>query len=257
MALEILLVCLVAFLASLLTFYSGFGLGTLLLPVFSLFYGVQIAVLLTALVHFFNNGFKAILVWKNANKSLALKFSLFAIPAGVVGMNVLSYLGDLDVLYDYTINDHGFFIDPINLTVGLMMVVFGILELSKKFQALNIDLKWLPLGGILSGFFGGLSGHQGALRTVFLIRAGLSREAFIATGIFIACAIDLTRIPYYMYITGSSELPYSTLFPAVLAAFGGAWLGNRYIGKVQIAWIRMLVAVFLLLSGSLIALGIL
>ena len=254
---EILLVCLVAFLASLLTFYSGFGLGTLLLPVFSLFYGVQMAVLLTALVHFLNNGFKAILVWKHAKKSLALKFSLFAIPAGVLGMNMLGWLGDLDVLFDYSLGEHGFFIDPINLIVGLLMVIFGILELNKRFQNLQIDLKWLPLGGILSGFFGGLSGHQGALRTAFLIRAGLSREAFIATGIFIACAIDLTRIPYYMYITGSENLPYTTLLAAVLAAFGGAWLGNRYIGKVQIAWIRVLVAIFLLLSGSLIALGIL
>lgn len=247
----------VAFLASLLTFYSGFGLGTLLLPVFSLFYGVQMAVLITALVHFLNNGFKAILLVKHAHKTLALKFSLFAIPAGVLGMNLLSYLGDLDSLYDYTLGEYDFFIDPINLIVGLLMVIFGILELNKRFQNLQIDLKWLPLGGILSGFFGGLSGHQGALRTAFLIRAGLSREAFIATGIFIACAIDLTRIPYYIYISGSEGLPYLTLLAAVLAAFGGAWLGNRYIGKVQITWIRMLVAVFLLLSGSLIALGML
>lgn len=41
---------------------------------------------------------------------------------------------------------------------------------------------WLPLGGLLSGFFGGLSGNQGALRSAFLLKAGLSKEAFIATG---------------------------------------------------------------------------
>jgi uncharacterized membrane protein YfcA len=254
--LEILVICIVAFLASLLTFYSGFGLGTLLLPVFSLFYGVQTAVFLTALVHFLNNSFKAVLVWKQANKQLALKFALFAIPAGLAGANLLGMLDESEGLYHYTIGEMGYVIDPINLIVGLLMVVFGILELNKKFGALQVDLKWLPLGGILSGFFGGLSGHQGALRTIFLIRAGLSREAFIATGIFIACAIDLTRIPYYMYIGNEGDLPYMTLLPAVLSAFAGAWLGNKYIGKVQISLIRKLVAVFLLLSGSLIALGI-
>ena len=33
-----------------------------------------------------------------------------------------------------------------------------------------------------SGFFGGLSGMQGALRSAFLARAGLSKEAFVASG---------------------------------------------------------------------------
>jgi acyl-CoA reductase-like NAD-dependent aldehyde dehydrogenase len=42
---------------------------------------------------------------------------------------------------------------------------------------------YLPVGGLLSGFFGGLSGHQGALRSVFLLRAGLTKESFIATGV--------------------------------------------------------------------------
>jgi hypothetical protein len=41
-------VCAVALLASGLTFFSGFGLGTLLLPAFALFFAVEQAVALTA-----------------------------------------------------------------------------------------------------------------------------------------------------------------------------------------------------------------
>ena len=41
--------------------------------------------------------------------------------------------------------------------------------------------RWLPLGGALSGFLGGLSGHQGALRAVFLTPLGLTPTAFAAT----------------------------------------------------------------------------
>ena len=55
----------------------------------------------------------------------------------------------------------------------------------------------LPLGGILSGFFGGLSGHQGALRSAFLIKAGLSKESFIVTGIVVSMFIDFTRLSVY------------------------------------------------------------
>jgi len=54
-----------------------------------------------------------------------------------------------------------------------------LLEMSPRFQQWSLDKKYLPLGGLLSGFFGGLSGHQGALRSAFLIKSGLSKESFI------------------------------------------------------------------------------
>mgnify|MGYP000679824147 CR=1 FL=1 len=55
----------------------------------------------------------------------------------------------------------------------------------------------MPLGGVLSGFFGGLSGHQGALRSMFLVKCGLDATSFVATGVVIAIAIDLTRLALY------------------------------------------------------------
>ncbi len=53
------------------------------------------------------------------------------------------------------------------------------------------------IGRALSGFFGGISCHQGALRTVFLILVQLGKETFIATGVVIACFIDVSRINVY------------------------------------------------------------
>lgn len=54
---EIIVIAIVAFFASGLTFFSGFGLGTLLLPAFALFFPIEIAISLTAIVHFLNNIF--------------------------------------------------------------------------------------------------------------------------------------------------------------------------------------------------------
>ena len=48
---------------------------------------------------------------------------------------------------------------------------------------------FLAAGGLLSGFLGGLSGHQGALRSAFLIKCGLSKEVFIASGVVIALGL--------------------------------------------------------------------
>ena len=55
---EYLVVGIVACLGSLLSFMSGFGLGTLLLPAFLLFFPAELAMLGTALVHMANNVFK-------------------------------------------------------------------------------------------------------------------------------------------------------------------------------------------------------
>ena len=72
-----------------------------------------------------------------------------------------------------------------------MLLIFGLGELLPRAQGLSFSPRYLPLGGALSGFFGGLSGMQGALRSAFLVRANLSKEAFIATGVVVAALIDV------------------------------------------------------------------
>ncbi|NJM35823.1 MAG: hypothetical protein HC850_15265 [Rhodomicrobium sp.] len=59
-----IIIALTAFIASLLTLFSGFGLGTLLLPVTAIFFPVAVAVALTAFVHLLNNLFKLAVLWK-------------------------------------------------------------------------------------------------------------------------------------------------------------------------------------------------
>ena len=58
-------VALTALTASFLTFFSGFGLGTILMPVFALFFDLKTAIALTAIVHLLNNVFKLSLVFKH------------------------------------------------------------------------------------------------------------------------------------------------------------------------------------------------
>jgi uncharacterized membrane protein YfcA len=57
--------------ASLLTLISGFGLGTLLLPVFALFFPLELAVGMTAVVHLLNNLFKFGLLWRAVDRQVA------------------------------------------------------------------------------------------------------------------------------------------------------------------------------------------
>ena len=63
-----------ALLASGLTLFSGFGLGTLLMPVFALFFPIDLAIALTAIVHLLNNLFKLILLGKFADLKTSFVF---------------------------------------------------------------------------------------------------------------------------------------------------------------------------------------
>ena len=79
------MVALAAFLAAGLTMYSGFGLGTLMLPVFALLFPVEMAVVATALVHGANNVFKVSLLGRHADREVVIRFGLTAIAAAILG----------------------------------------------------------------------------------------------------------------------------------------------------------------------------
>lgn len=108
-------------------------------------------------------------------------------------------------------------------------------------------------------FFGGLTGHQGALRSAFLARAGLAKEAFIATGVLISVAIDLTRLWVYFPRLGMVTVTEhgTPLLAATLSAFIGAFAGIRLIKKVTLTGLQKAVAALLLVVSLGLASGLL
>ena len=192
-----LVTCLAAFFASGLTLFSGFGLGTLLLPVFALFFPISLAIGLTAIVHFLNNLFKLLLVGRHADRGTVWRFGLPALGGAWLGAWLLVRLAESPPLTAYMLFGMRHAIIPVKVVVAVLMIGFAFFEMLPRFQQLALDTRYLPLGGMLSGFFGGLSGHQGALRSAFLIRSGLSKEQFIGTGVLIACLVDATRLAVY------------------------------------------------------------
>src|SRR5690606_16573842 len=196
---EYLVIGSIAFFTSILTFFSGFGVGTILTPAFVLFFPIDVAVAMTAIVHFLNNVFKFGLTYKDIDKSVLLKFGATAIPLAFVGAWLLmNFSNNNQILYEFSISNTEFTIRLVELVVGLMMLVFAVVELIPTQKRTLLKNNMLYLGGAISVFFGGLSGHQGALRTIFLLRSGLTKEAFIATGIAIACIVDVSRLSIYL-----------------------------------------------------------
>ena len=255
---EYILIPIVALLASALTFFSGFGLGTLLLPAFALFFPVDVAIALTAIVHFLNNTFKLVLVKNQINWKIALQFGLPALLFSFIGAFLLNKITNTNILAEYTLNHKVFQITLMKIIVAVLLIFFALFELIPKLKNLQFPKKYLPIGGILSGFFGGLSGHQGALRSAFLTKVGLSKEAFIATGVIIACMIDVSRMS--VYFTNISKvkdsLNFNLIFVATLAAFIGVYFGNKLVKKITINTIQKIVAFMIILFAIGLGLGI-
>ncbi len=242
-----LVICAVALLASGLTFFSGFGLGTLLLPAFALFFPIEQAVAMTAIVHFLNGAFKLWLVGRQADRRIVLRFGVPAILASFLGAWALVWLSGIEPVLSYTLVGRDLTVTGVKLAVGILLLLFATLELIPRFRDISFGPRYLTLGGLLSGFFGGLSGMQGALRSAFLARAGLSKAAFVATGVAIACLIDVARLGVYSrsVVAEGARLDYGLLGAAVASAFVGAILGNRYLKKLTMQNVQRFVAILL------------
>jgi uncharacterized membrane protein YfcA len=256
--LSYLLPALAAFFTAGLTFFSGFGLGTLLLPVFALFFPLEVAIGLTAVVHLANNLFKLALVGKYAHAGVVLRFGLPALVAAFLGAEALLRLAHLPPLATYQLFGHILQVAPVKLVVAILMVVFALLEIHPALSGLTLPPGFLPLGGVLSGFFGGLSGHQGALRSVFLLKCGLSKEAFISTGVVIACLVDVSRLAVYAegfppHLIRDNAIP---LLAAMLAALLGSFLGRRLLTRVTMGFVQLIVAALLFLVALGLASGL-
>jgi uncharacterized membrane protein YfcA len=253
-----LLPALAAFLTAGLTFFSGFGLGTILLPVFALFFPLEAAIGLTAAVHLANNLFKLALVGKYANLGVVLRFGLPALAAAFLGAEALLRLAPLPALVAYQLFGHTLQVAPVKLVVAVLMVAFALLEMHPALAGLTLPRSFIPWGGVLSGFFGGLSGHQGALRSIFLLTCGLSKEAFISTGVVIACLVDISRL--LVYTTGFPAHVIrdnaGPLLAAMLAALLGSFLGQRLLTGITMRLVQILVAVLLFLVALGLASGV-
>ena len=252
---DYVIVCVVALTASVLTLFSGFGLGTVLMPAFALFFPVPVAVAATALVHLSNNIFKIALVGRKADWGVVIRFALPAAGAAIVGAALLNLFVGMTPVAVYELGGQLHQVTAVKLIIGVVIIVFAFIELLPFFEKLAFDRKYLPLGGLISGFFGGLSGNQGALRSAFLINAGLEKEAYVGTGTVAAVIVDVARLSVYglgfysTHFAGISNNTGGLIIAATIAAFLGAFIGTRLMKKITMRTIQLIVGIMLILVG--------
>lgn len=259
---ELLLIAVVSGAASALTLFSGFGLGTILLPVFALFLPTPVAVAATAIVHAANNLLKGLLLWRLADFKIVFRFGLPAITASFLGALLLSRLSGLPQIAAYQLMGLTGKITPINLVMGILILGFSLFELLPTLQKVSFDKRFLPVGGLLSGFFGGLSGHQGAFRAAFLAKIDITPQGFVGTNAVIALLVDGIRIGVYVTILGgmnwesfSSGPQGRFILVGIVSAFSGVILGRRFLPHITMKTVHAITGSLLMLIGLVLAGG--
>jgi len=241
-----------------LTLFSGFGLGTLLMPAFGLFFPLPVAVAATAVVHGLNNLFKLVLLRREVDWDLVARFGLPATVAAFGGAALLGALAHARPWLTWSVGGRSFEVTPVGAVMGVLILGFAAFELAPERGDRQVATPALWLGGILSGFFGGLSGHQGALRAAFLGRLSLPPARFAATQAAISVMVDGARslvygVAFAAVALGGSMRPIAI---ATACAFAGSLLGARLLPKVTVGFVRRVTGVLLVVVGLGLALGL-
>lgn len=152
---------------------------------------------------------------------------------------------------------------PIKSVMGLLMLSFALFELLPRLRQLKFDRKYLFFGGCLSGFFGGFSGHQGALRSAFLAKVGVSTEAFVGTNAVIGFMVDMARIATYAasFLLAKTVSPigpdqWPLILTGILSAFAGVMIGKRFLHKITMNTVQTLAGILLLGIALSLAAGL-
>jgi len=232
------------------------------MPTFAIFFPVPVAIAATAVVHLSNNLFKVSLLGRKADWRVIVRFALPASIAAIFGASALVIFAEVPALTNYELFRHQHEITVLKLIIGGLIIGFALLELYPATSALTISSKYLALGGLISGFFGGLSGNQGAFRSAFLIKAVHNKDAFVATGVVAAVIVDITRLTIYgaSYLMGNlSAWPKElteVVIAATLAAFFGAYLATRLLKKITYRTVQIIVSIAMIWVGIGLSAGI-
>lgn len=227
---EILAIGFLTFVAAGVGTLTGFGTSTMMIPLLVMIRPPVEAIFLVAIIHWFGNIWKIALFYKGFNLRLVVLFGVAGLAASYVGAFIS--LGAQE--------------ERLLRLLGLFLAGYaGFLLLRTKFAVPAGNLAAL-VGGVASGFFAGMFGLGGAIRSMFLAAYNLPPAVYIATAGAIGLMVDATRI--ITYATGGVTLPADLWFGLMLfipLSFLGARLAKRIVDHIPQTTFRTLIAGFL------------
>jgi uncharacterized protein len=209
---------------------TGFAIGSLLTPVFSLAAATNVAVAAVSVPHLIGTACRFWLLRGNVDRRVLRTFGLASAAGGLTGALLHDTLGS-----------------PWLTTVfGLLLLFAAFSEVTGLARTMRFQGPVALVAGTVSGLLGGLVGNQGGIRSAALLGSAMPRDTFVATATAIGLIVDGVRMPVYLATTGREA---AALWPMMaLASAGvvaGTLLGNRLLTRIPETRFRAVVAVIL------------
>ena len=212
-----ILIVLGAVIAGSVAALSGFGIGSILTPMFASLMGTKLAVAAVSLPHFIGTALRFALIRKHLDRRVLVTFGITSAIGGLAGALLHVWLRSAVL---------GYLLGSLLVFAGLMGIT-GITEMIRFGRTAG----WIA--GALSGIFGGLVGNQGGIRSAALLGFEVSKESFIATATAIALLVDIFRMPVYAATQYRQLIP---IWATIALATVGVIIGTL-AGKPLLRWI--------------------
>jgi len=228
------LVVAAAVLAGAIAAVSGFGIGSLMTPLFLIWFPARVAVALVSIPHAVASTVRWLRLRRDVDMRVFARFGIASVIGGLVGALLQATLrsGVLTGL------------------LGLLMLIAGTTEILRRPIPLPSSPPVLLAAGGLSGLFGGLVGNQGGIRSASLLGFGLSPRQLVATATASAVLVDLARVPVYVATSGAALASQAALIAAASAGVVvGTFVGVPVLRRIPERVYRPLVGILLVLLG--------
>ena len=221
---------------------AGFGIGSLLTPLFATQFPLKLAVAAVSIPHLLATAIRFVMLREHVDRKLLWTFGIFSAIGGLTGALA-----------------HRWATSPaLAIVFGCALLLASLSELTGIARRVRLHGAAAWIAGAISGVLGGMVGNQGGIRSAALLGFQTTRTAFVATATAVALLVDGARMPVYLWLQGKALLDLAV--PIAIACTGcvvGTFWGRKLLERMPEAVFRRLVAVLILgLGGYMLAAGI-
>ncbi len=224
----------VALLAGAIAALSGFGIGSLLTPLFGVHMDTKLAVAVVSLPHLIATAARFVSLRSHVDKRVFWNFGLLSAAGGLAGALLNAYAASR----------------ALTLVFAALLLFAGLSGLRGLAEKMRFGRRAAWVAGASSGFFGGLVGNQGGIRSAALLGFSIDKEAYVATATAIGLIVDGARMPVYYATQGHGIVSQWRLSVAAIAGvLAGTFGGVRLLRRISERTFRKSVSLLITALG--------
>jgi uncharacterized protein len=213
---------------------AGFGIGSLLTPVFALRVDMKLAVAAVAIPHLVATALRLTMMRQHVDWRLVRSFGVMSAAGGLTGALLQQRLRGPGLV----------------MVFGGLLVFAGLTGLTGVMERVRLGRTSAWVAGLLSGVFGGLVGNQGGIRSAALLGFDVRPATFVASATAAALMVDLARMPVYIALEAERLVELASLIAlAAIGAIAGTIGGERVLRRILPPIFKKLVSALVLALG--------